>query len=277
MGAERYQAAVTARRTIVALMALLTASEVLAQQSQQIVSNRPVFELFEEFDDAVWWRTDDRLGGKKINDTGFSDNNISIEDGALVLALTPVPFRDRGNTGASYKSRDLYHYGRYDIVMKAARGSGVISAFYTYTGPVYGDPHDEIDFEFLGRDPYLLHLNYFAAGKARLKRTIELDFDTAEDFHLYTIDWRPGEISWFVDGEEVHRATGLPDEMPSHPGKIIADIWAAKGMRRWAGELDRSALPAKAEVRCISFRPLESNEPTCADKLNAGAGSETPE
>ena len=204
-----------------------------------------------------------------MNDTGFSAQNISIEDGEMSLTLTGVPYRDRGNTGASYKSQDLYHYGRFDAVMKAARGSGVVSAFYTYTGPVFGGPHDEIDFEFLGRNPRLLHLNYFVGGEAKLKRTVELPFDASEDFHLYTIEWREHEIVWSIDGEEFFRVSGDPAEMPQHPGKIFTEIWAAKGLKKWAGVLDPAALPSQAFVRCTSWRPFDSGAPTCADDVNA--------
>lgn len=237
-----------------------------AQQRQQTVSEVPLIQRFHEDDAQNWWRTDDRVGGKKINDTGFSAENIVIGDGEMSLTLTGEPYRDRGNTGASYKSRYIYHYGRFDAVMKAARGSGVVSAFYTYTGPAYGMPHDEIDFEFLGRDPRLVHLNYFVSGEAQLKRTVELTFDASEDFHLYTIEWRPGEIVWSIDGEELHRVTGDPEEMPKNPGKIIANIWAAKGLKKWAGPHDPSALPARAFVRCMSYRPQGSSAPTCAEE-----------
>lgn len=243
----------------------------LAQQRRQSVSDAPLIQRFEADDPQRWWRADDRTGGKSMNDTGFSARNISIEDGEMSLTLTGAPYRDRGNTGASYKSQDLYHYGRFDAVMKAARGAGVVSAFYTYTGPVFGSPHDEIDFEFLGRDPRMLHLNYFVGGEAKLKRTVELPFDASEDFHLYTIEWRPDEIVWSIDGEELLRVNGDPAEMPQHPGKIITEIWAAKGLKTWAGVLDPAALPSHAFVRCTSWRPFDSDAPTCAGDVQAEA------
>lgn len=251
--------------------ALAFASPAVSQQYRQIVSNKAFLDRLDEERPDIWWRADNRLAAKRINDTGFSAANIAIEDGEMTLLLEEKPYRDRGHTGASYKSRDLYGYGRYDAVMKAARGSGVVTGFYTYTGPVYGDPHDEIDFEFLGKNPRLLHLNYFVAGEAKLKRTVELPFDASEDFHLYTFEWRPGEIVWSVDGEELFRISGAPEEMPVHPGKIIADLWAAKNLKKWAGVIDPSALPARALVRCISFRPETSSAPTCADEGESDA------
>ncbi len=236
-----------------------------AQQRLQFVENTPILERFERHDNHVWWRTDDRAGGKPTNDTGFRKENIHIAGGRMALRLTDADHRGRGNTGASYKSRGLYHYGRYDAVMKPARGAGVISAFYTYTGPVYGDPHDEIDFEFLGRNTKEVQLNYFVNGAPQLGLGVPLGFDAADDFHLYTIIWAPGRIVWKVDNREIYRIEGPLAATPQHPGKIIADIWAAKDLNKWAGRLDDQALPATAIVRCISFQPEGGADPTCAD------------
>ncbi len=255
-----------------ALSALLAAPAPLsAQQRRQKLSNAPVFQNFERHDNAVWWKTDNRTGGKRTNDTGFRKENIEIAGGKMTLSLEDKPYRDRGRTGASYKSRDLYSYGRYDVIMKAARGPGVISAFYTYTGPVFGDPHDEIDFEIMGRNTRAVHLNYFVNGKPQLGVDAPLPFDAAAGFHLYTFEWRPGVIVWKADGEELFRVEKPVDEMPTHAGKIIADIWAAKGLDRWAGRLDPSKLPVRAQVRCMSFQPLGAITKTCADEIRSKA------
>ena len=136
----RFTANNAAAVLIAGALAACLAAPGQAQQRRPQVSHAPLIQRFAEDDSRRWWRADNRTGGKKMNDTGFSAQNISIEDGEMSLTLTGVPYRDRGNTGASYKSQDLYHYGRFDAVMKAARGSGVVSAFYTYTGPVFGAP-----------------------------------------------------------------------------------------------------------------------------------------
>ena len=41
--------------------------------------------------------------------------------------------------------------------MQPGRGSGLVTALFTYTGPYAGDPHDEIDIEFLGKDLTKIH------------------------------------------------------------------------------------------------------------------------
>ena len=111
-----------------------------------------------------------------------------------------------------------------------------------------------------------MHLNYFVDGEPQLKRTVPLGFDAAGGFHLYTFEWRRGEIIWRADGKELFRVQRPAEQMPQHPGKIIADIWAAKNLHKWAGPLDKNALPATAIIRCMSFRPFGADGPTCADK-----------
>ncbi|MEM9618936.1 MAG: family 16 glycosylhydrolase [Pseudomonadota bacterium] len=261
METKHYRLAICAA-TIAVVTGVTQAS---AQQRRQTVVNKPIFTKFDRHDDAIWWRTHDRASGKLTTDTGFHKENIHIENGQMTLHLSDIPYRGRGHTGASYKSRGLYHYGQYDVVMKAASGSGVISAFYTYTGPVYGRPHDEIDFEFLGRNTREAQLNFYVDGEPQLGVGVPLGFDAADDFHLYTIIWAQGRIVWKVDGEEVYRVERAVSTMPRHPGKIIADIWAAKGLDKWAGRINKRALPATAGVKCVSFRPAGIEGSTCAN------------
>src|SRR6056297_2922029 len=87
--------------------------------------------------------------------------------------------------GAEVQRSRRTHFGHYEVVMRAARGHGVISSFFTYTGPYFGDPHEEIDFEFLGRDPTKVWLNRFYDGEKLPGQWIELGFDASEAPHLY--------------------------------------------------------------------------------------------
>jgi beta-glucanase (GH16 family) len=55
--------------------------------------------------------------------------------------------------------------------------------------------------------------NYF--GEHGKGRVWDQEIDLTDDFHTYAIDWLPGKISWFLDGEEFHevsRADVAPDE-----------------------------------------------------------------
>lgn len=55
-------------------------------------------------------------------------------------------------SGAEYRTKEFFHYGMYEVKMKPIKNNGVVSSFFTYTGAADGNPWDEIDIEFLGKD-----------------------------------------------------------------------------------------------------------------------------
>src|SRR3546814_2282829 len=128
-------------------------------------------------------------------------------------------------------------------------------------------PHDEIDFEFLGKSPRQVQVNYYTAGKGGHETMIDLGFYASEDFHTYAFEWRPDSIRWFVDGRQVHEETGQRGPLPSTPGKIFLHAWAGKNLDGWLGRVSYPGRPLVAEVDCIAFRPLDSPEPGCRSCL----------
>jgi hypothetical protein len=70
----------------------------------------------------------------------------------------------------------------------------------------------EIDFEFINGDPApvpgSLWTNMFVEGKTSRETLIpprdiqavtgNKNFQTYSDFHVYTLDWQPGYVRWFV-------------------------------------------------------------------------------
>ena len=187
-------------------------------------------------------------------------------DGPVMLSLLPAPPEaDKDFLGAEIQHTRTTHYGRYEVVMQAARGEGVISSFFTYTGPHFGDPHDEIDFEFLGRDTTKVWVTRFADGARLPGRWIDLGFDAADGMHLYAFDWLPDRIVWYVDGVEIFRVTSEETTLPVTPGRIYINIWGGgPGQKNWSGNAPDDT-QAQALYRCISFRPLGAEGTTCSD------------
>jgi beta-glucanase (GH16 family) len=76
-----------------------------------------------------------------------------------------------------------FGYGLYEARIRSAAGSGLVTAFFTYIGPPAGSPeHDEIDFEFLGKDPHTVNVTEYTNDKPYGK-VIQLGFDASETFH----------------------------------------------------------------------------------------------
>lgn len=70
-------------------------------------------------------------------------------------------------------------------------------------------------------------------------------FDATSDFHLYTIDRRPGRITWLVNGSIVHERMGWdPTPLPHLPMRLHANPWAPRS-EELAGRID-DALPTTA-------------------------------
>lgn len=191
--------------------------------------------------EAFHWADGWSNGG--VFNCSWRKENAAIGDETMALTVSR-----EGNSyyGAEYRSNDRYSYGYYSVSMKAAKGSGIISSFFIYTG----DPWDEIDIEFLGKDTTKVQFNYFTGGVGGHEYVYDLGFDAAEEFHEYGFLWEPDRITWFVDGVEVYRAEV---DIPSHPAQIMMNAWNARNADDWTGKLDETALPTSAEYRWINY------------------------
>lgn len=188
--------------------------------------------------------------GNMFNCT-WRESNCTFENEKMQLTIdydaegTEPPY-----SGAEYRSKDFYGYGRYEVSMKPIKNDGVVSSFFTYTGPSDENPWDEIDIEFLGKDTTKVQFNYFTNGVGNHEFEYDLGFDASEEFHTYAFEWHEDKIVWFVDGKEVHTAT---ENIPVTKGKIMMNTWCGTGVDGWLNSFDDSKLPITAEYASISF------------------------
>ena len=216
-------------------------------EEQRLTTEKNKIAVFNNENINGFWARNDRGNGHPFN-CSFSNQNAVIADGKLTISLT-------GNNGkyvgAEYRSRDHFGYGFYSVKMKAAKCSGVISSFFTYTG----FPWDEIDIEFLGDDTTRVQFNYYTSGIGHHEYIYELGFDASDDFHEYAFDWQEDSITWYVDGKAVYRAT---KNIPKTPGQIMVNIWnVADESADWAGLFDDTKLPVVAEYQWFGYQSAE--------------------
>lgn len=213
--------------------------------------------------ERMWYVANyDTTGGFWRND--FREDNIQTGIDGMTLAITEEAERperpwDSGEIG----TRKKYGYGRYEVVMSPAKGQGLISSFFTFTGPYFDDPHDEIDIEFLGRNTRQVELNMFAGGRSQGAKVVDLPFDAADALHLYAIEWFPDEIIWYVDNVVIHRVTSEEHTLPSHPGKIMMNLWTGK-MNSWHGRADFEP-GTSAVYACVAYQPFGGLSRMCSD------------
>jgi len=157
----------------------------------------------------------------------------------LTLDNAPCPAGCSGEPFAAgeYRSNQTYGYGRYEVRMKAAAGSGLVTSFFTYTGPSERPPTpwDEIDIEILGKDPSKLQTNYFTSGVGGHESTLDLGFDASLAFHTYAFEWSRTQIAWYVDGVLRHVENGARGPLPTTPGRVMMNLWTGEGVDSWLG------------------------------------------
>ncbi len=199
--------------------------------------------------------SDGWTNGNMFNVT-WRSSNTTFENDRMQLTIDRDSSRlqDIPYSGAEIQSTDFYGYGRYETSMKAIKSDGVVSSFFTYTGPTDNNPWDEIDFEVLGKDPTKVQMNYFTNGKGNHEFLYDLGFDASEDFHKYAFEWRENRIDWYVDGVLVHTATG---DIPSTPGKIMANAWCGTGVDDWLNPFREQNLPLTAEYEWFSYTGMK--------------------
>lgn len=204
----------------------------------------------DSFEEANGW-----CNGSCFNVT-WRKKNVTFENGKMQLIIDndPVPANGVPYSGGEFRSKDFYGYGRYEVSMKAIKNDGVVSSFFTYTGPSDNNPWDEIDVEILGKDTTKVQFNYYTNGKGNHEYMYELGFDASEDFHTYAFEWHEDKIIWFVDDVEVHSVT---ENIPVTKGKIMMNAWCGIGVDGWLKAFDDSKMPLTAEYEWIKYTPFE--------------------
>ncbi len=201
----------------------------------------------DEYDSAMFEIADGWSNGHMFDCTWRKDN-LTFSDGIMRLTIDSDGENAKPKwSGSEYRSREFYSYGLYEVRMKPIKNNGVVSSFFTYTGPSDNNPWDEIDIEFLGKDTSKMQLNYFTNGIGNHEYMHDLGFDAADDFHTYAFEWLPDSITWYVDGEAIYTAT---DNIPSTPSKVMMNVWPGIGVDSWLKAYD-GTVPLTAEYDWI--------------------------
>ena len=222
------------------------------------------FEGFDAVSPERWFISNGWTNGAHQNCI-WSAKNFRVSGGALELILRKNGEGDappekaseaRQFSCAELQTHKTYGYGTYEFRVSAAAAPGLVSAFFTYVGPTPNaqNPHDEIDFEFLGKDSQAVQLNYFSAGQGHHEMMAPLGFDASENMANYAFEWLPGSIRWFVNGKLVHEAKSESDKpFPKTPGKIHLSLWGSDTLEAWLGKFAYPGKPLIARFEWIAF------------------------
>ncbi|MFN7104351.1 MAG: family 16 glycosylhydrolase, partial [Pseudorhizobium sp.] len=158
---------------------------------------------------------------------------------------------DRKFACGEIQTRARFGHGTYEVRMKAGEGSGRNSAFFTYIGPTDKKPHDEIDFEVLGKNMRQVQVNQYVAAKGGNEKLVTLQTPADETFYDYAFIWEEGRIRYFVNGELVHEVTDAA-KIPSNTQKIFLSFWGSDNLQSWMGPFSYTG-PSAMEVERVAF------------------------
>jgi len=222
----------------------------------------PFFNPYPNLDKSLWyissgWTNGSWMGCELLASAiGVDGQNIKI-----TLSTNGKP-TVRPYSCGEFHTNARTGYGMYETSMKSAFGSGLNSTFFTYIGPGVGVPvHDEIDFEFLGYMPKHVQVNYWVDGVSKDGTMINLGFDASQGYHIYSFDWEPTSITWYVDGVVVHK-TKPGAVMPKTPSRLYMSLWSGTSeLNSWLGPFNYTG-PVSAEYEWVKYTPPATSTPS---------------
>ncbi len=146
----------------------------------------------------------------------YQPENAAVADGLLTITARREMVSGYDYTSARLRTRGKgdFTYGRVEMRARMPIGQGLWAAFWMLpTRERYGGwaASGEIDVvEHLGHEPDRIHgtIHFGSPWPGNTSSTADwrLGGGTFHDrFHLFAVEWEPGEIRWYVDG--VHYST----------------------------------------------------------------------
>ncbi|MFC3163140.1 glycoside hydrolase family 16 protein [Ciceribacter thiooxidans] len=234
------------RLAIISLLAVAPT----AAAAQEGVTGTSFVETFDKLDTSFWFVSDGWNNGPHQNCT-WSKSQVSVAGGLLTLTFDQQKTGDRDYVCGEIQTRKRYGYGTYEIRMKAATGSGLNSAFFSYIGPADKKPHDEIDFEVLGRDTSKVQVNQYVSRKGGNEALVDVPGGADTGFNDYAFVWEKDRLRFFVNGEMAHEVTD-PTKLPVNAQKIFISLWGTDTLKDWMGNFAFSS-PTRMQIEQVAF------------------------
>ncbi len=186
--------------------------------------------------------------------------NAYLDDGHLVIQAMRETYSGpdgiaREFTSARLKTLGKFSqtYGRFEGRIKIPYGQGLWPAFWMLGTdiPQVGWPHcGEIDImENIGKEPAKVHGSlhgpgFFGGQSLEASYSLPEGKRLADDFHVFAVEWEPGVIRFYLDGQLY--STRTPEDVPpagkwvfDHPFFLLLNV-AVGGA--WPGSPDASTV-----------------------------------
>ena len=196
--------------------------------------------------------------------------NSYIADSVLVIKAIKETYSSNGETREytsarmRTKNKGDWLYGRFDIRAKLPQGQGIWPAIWMLpTDWEYGGwaASGEIDImELVGHQPHIVYgtIHYGGTYPDNLQTGTAYTLPSgifADDFHLFTLIWKEGEMQWYVDGNHfltITEWTSINGEFPAPFNKRFHLLLNVAVGGNWPGDPDVTTLfPQTMEINYV--------------------------
>lgn len=241
---------------VAALLLLGTPRLTQAQTYQQVWAD--------EFTNGISssWQFETGGGGWGNNEKQYYQAaNATVVNGQLQITARKQSVGGMPYTSARLKTQGFqaFTYGKMEARIKRPIGQGLWPAFWmlgSTIGSVGWPKCGEIDvMEYVNTDPKVYGTAHWDSnGQADYGNSLT----TTDDYHLYSVEWTPTYLRWFVDGTKYHEmditnGTGGTEEF-QQPFFLLLNLAVAGN---WPGQtVDESKLPATMYVDYVRVYQL---------------------
>lgn len=195
--------------------------------------------------------------------------NARIENGNLVIEARKESYGGMNYTSARLKTqgKKSFQYGRIEARIKMPKGQGLWPAFWTLgsdIGTVGWPKSGEIDImEHVNNDNNTNgYIHWDANGQADYGGPS--GYVDVTQYHVYSIEWTPSAIKWFIDGTqfwEANIANNINSTEEFHKPHFILLNMAVGG--NWPGAPNAgTAFPAKMYVDYVRVYQDNGTQPS---------------
>ena len=166
----------------------------------------------------------------------YQESNATVADGFLTITAKEEQVGGKNYTSARMRTigKGDWTYGRFEVRAKMPVGKGLWPAIWMLpTDPsIYGlwAASGEIDImEYVGDKPAeifgTIHYGGAWPNNQFTSNTYTLDLSTFDaDFHVYSVEWEPDEIRWYVDDELYATQTSWSSDGGAFPAPFDVDF-----------------------------------------------------
>ncbi len=137
----------------------------------------------------------------------YSKNNVFVENGYLRLEARKENYLSKAYTSGRINSehKKYFTYGKFEARMKLPIGQGMWPAFWLWPESWIPSSYREIDImEAVGNYPKTVYSTCWTGTENdpnQVTFEYELTANYDQDYHVYSAEWKPGQVEFAVDGK----------------------------------------------------------------------------